>query len=151
MTSFKEECQMAKVQSMSVKDFMKGKEWDKKRTLNNVKIAGLASGIASVTSILPQVGHAQSLATPVFQPIMGGIIAGSTVGKITTAFMPLLQLLQDLAFPVTSIIITGACFLYMINMKDKATSLMINGIIGYFLIQLCPIFMKILAEIAKAM
>lgn len=138
---------------MSVKDFMSGKEWTKKRTFDNVKIAGLASGVASMTALLPQVGHAQTIgtATPVFQPVVGGVIAGASMAKITTAFLPLLQLLQDLAFPVTSIIITGACFLYMINMKDKATSLMINGIVGYFLIHLAPVFMKVLAEIAKAM
>lgn len=151
---------MKKVQSMSVNEFMSGKEWSYKKFDYKQKTTGLAGCLVGMTSILTtgiythfQTASTSAMAVPAmaYQPVIGGVLAGASVAKITTAFLPLIQLLQDLAFPITSIIITGACFLYMINMKDKATSLMINGIIGFFLIHLCPIFMRVLAEIAKSM
>jgi hypothetical protein len=36
MTLFKEELRMAKVQSMSMEDFMNGKEWTSKKTFNTL-------------------------------------------------------------------------------------------------------------------
>ena len=79
------------------------------------------------------------------------VVAQSTRDSIIHAFDPLLQLMIDLSLPIAGIMITGGCLLIMIGQKEKGFTLLMNSSLGYVLVNLSPLFLKLLEEIGKAL
>jgi Type IV secretion system pilin len=78
-------------------------------------------------------------------------VSGMVHEKITNAFMPLVELVKGLSYPIALVIMSGGALMIMIGSKEKGYSMIQNASIGYILVQMMPLLMKLLVEIAKAM
>lgn len=61
-----------------------------------------------------------------------------------------MQKIVDLSLPIASVILTGAALMVMLNQKERGYSMMMEASIGYVLIQMIPLFIKLLAGIGAA-
>ncbi|AXM88447.1 hypothetical protein B379_04125 [Anoxybacillus ayderensis G10] len=78
-------------------------------------------------------------------------VSGFVYEKATNAFMPLVELIKGLSYPIALVIMSGGALMLMIGNKEKGYSMIQNASIGYILVQMMPMLMKLLVEIAKAM
>ncbi|WP_342540071.1 hypothetical protein MHI39_20310 [Heyndrickxia sp. FSL K6-6286] len=145
---------MTKVKTVgSLKDFMTGqhrfhaeiKKANRKLKTHGIKIAltGIAGGLAFN---LTHVG-ASNLA---YAAGPAEYVKSKAKEQIVDAFMPLVDLVQALAYPIAAVMLSGGALLFMINQKDKAISLIQNASIGYILVQLMPLFLKILVGLGTS-
>lgn len=77
-------------------------------------------------------------------------IGEKSMQVIAHALDPLVELMVALSFPIASVIMVGACFFFMFNNADKAWDMIMKAGLGYVLIQLSPLFLKILQEVGTA-
>jgi hypothetical protein len=78
-------------------------------------------------------------------------VSGMVHEKITNAFMPLVELVKGLSYPIALVIMSGGSLMLMLGNKEKGYSMIQNASIGYILVQMMPLLMNLLVEIAKAM
>lgn len=138
---------MAKVQTMSIKEFMAPKKEikveDLVNALNDPKIkATLSSGIL-VSVMNTQV---KVFAYPNAVPALSDGIKN----QIIHAFDPLVNLVQVLSYPIGFVMISAGCLFIMCGGREKGMSMIQTAAIGYILCQLAPLFMKILVGIGSA-
>lgn len=79
-----------------------------------------------------------------------GAINGAVMAKVTNAFMPLVDLVRALSYPIGLVMMLGGGLFVMIGNADKGFSMIQKAGLGYVLIQMLPILMDLLVEIAKA-
>ena len=82
--------------------------------------------------------------------IQTGFIADTSLDMLANVLDPVLQILMAVSFPIASVIMIGACFLFMVGNSEKAWSTIFNAGLGYVLIQMSPLFLEILRSIGKA-
>lgn len=80
---------------------------------------------------------------------VGDYVAGAAKEKIVEAFMPLVDLIQALSYPIALVMLTGGALMFMINQKDKGIGLIQNASIGYILVQLMPLLMNLLVGVGE--
>lgn len=81
----------------------------------------------------------------------GGEIAGEmALSTFATIMDPILDILVALSLPVASVILVGSLFMIMLGQKEKAYGLMMNAGLGYVLIQMSPLLLKILEASGNA-
>lgn len=85
------------------------------------------------------------------EAIPTGFIADTSLDILTTALDPLVQILVSISFPIASVIMISACFFFMFGNSEKAWGMIMNAGLGYVLIQLSPLFLKILKDVGSAM
>lgn len=83
--------------------------------------------------------------------IQTGIIADTTLDILTTALDPVVQILAAISFPVASVVMMGACFFFMFGNSERAWNTIMNAGLGYVLIQMFPLFLRILKDVGNAM
>ncbi|MEI5905622.1 hypothetical protein WAK64_00900 [Bacillus spongiae] len=76
-------------------------------------------------------------------------VKGQAKEKIVEAFMPLVEMIQALSYPIALVMLTGGALMFMINQKEKGISLIQNASIGYILVQLMPLMMQLLVGIGN--
>lgn len=76
-------------------------------------------------------------------------VKGAAKEKIVEAFMPLVDMIQALSYPIALVMLTGGALMFMINQKDKGIGLIQNASIGYILVQLMPLLMNLLVGIGN--
>ncbi|WP_100406286.1 hypothetical protein [Bacillus solitudinis] len=76
-------------------------------------------------------------------------VKGAAKEKIVEAFMPLVDMIQALSYPIALVMLTGGALLFMINQKDRGLGLIQNASIGYILVQLMPMMMQLLVGIGS--
>lgn len=165
---------MAKVQTIgSISDFMAGKhhesaidrlvkELKAKLTPANIERAMKYGMSLTAPVTIGTVAGAKAFAAPavavVAAPAGATYAAGSTVALAAMApaavegakalaikaFDPLINLLQTLSYPIAGVMIVSGCLMIMVGMKDKGVDMLRNAAIGYILVQLSPLFLKIL-------
>ena len=67
--------------------------------------------------------------------------------QITKAFDPINSLVYGLATPLTLIILTAAGIYYLAGNKPKAMDMLQNAAIGYILVSIAPLILKLLIAI----
>jgi hypothetical protein len=77
-------------------------------------------------------------------------VKGRAKEQIIEAFMPLVDMIQALSYPIALVMLSGGALLFMINQKDKGISLIQNASIGYILVQLMPLLMQLLVGIGNS-
>lgn len=75
-------------------------------------------------------------------------IGATTTSIVLKAFDPLISLIQNLAYPIAGVMIAGGCLFIMIGSKEKGVDMLRNAAIGYILVQLSPLLLKILVGVA---
>ncbi|MBM4762687.1 hypothetical protein [Bacillus sp. B15-48] len=79
-----------------------------------------------------------------------GTVPQATKESILHAFDPLIELMIDLALPIAGVMITGGALLILIGQKDKGFQLILNSSLGYCLVQLTPLLLKLLEQVGKS-
>lgn len=79
-----------------------------------------------------------------------GIIADKSLEMLATILDPVVQVLVAISFPVSSVIMVGACFFFMFGNSEKAWNTIMNAGLGYVLIQMSPLLLDIFRTIGKA-
>jgi hypothetical protein len=113
-------------------------------------VAGFAIPIALLAHGLPPIGLTSAFAAtvPVAVPVTG--IPDGAKDMILHAFDPLIQLIQSLAYPIAGVMIAGGCLFVMVGNRDRGMSMLQNAAIGYILVQLSPMLLKLLVGIGSS-
>ncbi|MRX54718.1 hypothetical protein GJU41_12110 [Bacillus idriensis] len=133
----------SKTEVISVRDFMAGNYGAQKRkavisTEKQQKAALIAATMSTVTAMFtPQMASA-------------GAVEGVIVQKTVHAFEPIIGLIQGLSYPVALIVMLSAGIIWMIGNQDRAMTMIQRAGFGYIIVQMAPMFMKLLVEVAKA-
>lgn len=78
-------------------------------------------------------------------------VSKHTLNIIAHSLDPVVEILCAFAFPVASVIMAGACFLFMFNRADRGFEMIQRAGLGYVLIQMLPFFLNVLKEVGDAM
>ncbi|MBY0055001.1 hypothetical protein H7K32_25920 [Brevibacillus agri] len=141
---------MAKTEVIKFRDFMDG-TWKlpdkKKRDLKKVTDALIKAGtmIPLALTTAAHASAAESLTASATQ-----VVAGTTLQVLAHALDPLTQILVAISLPVASVVMIGGCFFFMFGQSDRAWSTIQNAGLGYLLIQLSPLFIKVLEQVGKS-
>lgn len=74
------------------------------------------------------------------------IASGDMYNKVIQAFNPLVDLIQALSYPIAMIVVLGGSLFIMIGNKEKGFTMMQAAGLGYVLVQLTPLILKILVD-----
>jgi hypothetical protein len=125
---------LRKEKTYSVKEFMAGKHKEDDRILEKkiLKLMGTAAPLVIIPT-LP----------------LRALAAGSKTASIIHALDPLISFIKDLSYPIAGVMIAGGCLFIMMggSLRDKGVDMIKNAAIGYLLVQLSPLFLKILVEL----
>lgn len=142
-----------KTEAIKYSDYMAGQRFGEKKRNgkgNVIKKAGtLAAG--SLFLLKSPMALAATVDPNGIAVEASGAVSGAVRDQIIHAFDPLVSLMMDLALPVSSVLITAAGLMITIGMKEKGYSLMMQSCLGYVVIMLSPLFIKILAGIGSAL
>lgn len=116
-----------------------------------VPVAGLTvsaavkikAAVAATSAVIPVE------AAPI-DAVPAGAISGAITSQVIHAFDPLVELMVSLSLPIASVILTGAALMVMINQKERGYTMMMQASVGYVLVQMIPLFIKLLAGIGAA-
>ncbi len=89
-----------------------------------------------------------NMAAPI--PSNTGIIADTSLEMLANVLDPLIQLMVAISFPIASVIMIGGCFFFMVGNSEKAWQTIMNAGLGYVLVQMSPLFLKILRQVGEA-
>lgn len=119
-----------------------------KQVKDSTKPFRIDEEVSSTTAILVAIPH---LMSNVFWADVA--LAASTKeqvsGQIMQAFDPLTHLVQGLAYPITFLTLTVAGIHWILDHKEKAVSMMQGSAIGFIIVQMSPLLMKMLVEITS--
>lgn len=131
-----------KTEVMSVKEFMNKKDIDRKP---NVTMKKVVKGTVIVTTI------GLSLTFGNLPLASAGAVNAVVTGKVVSAFDPLIGLVQALSYPVGMVMMLGGGIFIMIGNSERGLGMIQKAGVGYILIQMLPILMDLLVEIAKTL
>ncbi|MFE8704149.1 hypothetical protein ACFYKX_26635 [Cytobacillus sp. FJAT-54145] len=136
-------------ESMSIKEFMNRKEKESmfplvhQDAVDKGMIAGFSLGmvplIFPMTKAVPASAH--EVVTVTAQSQM--------YDKMITAFDPLINLIQGLAYPIAMIVVLGGSILVMMQQREKGYSMIMGAGLGYVLVQMTPMVLDILVDAMK--
>ncbi|MEX3711225.1 hypothetical protein ABFV99_02350 [Cytobacillus horneckiae] len=73
-----------------------------------------------------------------------------TLSTLAHVLDPVVDILVALSFPIASVVIVGACFLFMFGNSEKAWTAIQNAGFGYVLIQVSPLILDVLKQVGNA-
>jgi len=135
---------MAKIKRVgTISEFMAGEHRKGKRSVTDYrerqeKAALVAATLSTVTAIFRPIGAS------------AGVIEGAIVEKTVNAFDPIIDLIQGLSYPVALIVMLSAGIIWMIGNQDRAMTMIQRAGFGYIIVQMAPMLMNIIVEMAKA-
>ncbi|WP_026676785.1 hypothetical protein [Fictibacillus gelatini] len=150
---------LRRTKTINFRDFMSGEYKEKKK--KNIKGMALAAGSAliplamfekTMTSYASDPTTAITVAAQQAGVFDKGaeVIGETTLSIIAHALDPVVQLLVAISLPIASVVMIGGCFFFMFGNSEKAWSTIQNAGLGYILIQLSPLFLRVLKEIGNA-
>lgn len=78
------------------------------------------------------------------------VSAETTVqAKMMTAFTPIIDLIQGMAYPVAMIVVLGGAIFVMIGNSDKGFGMMQKAGLGYLLVMIAPMIFDVLVDAMK--
>lgn len=141
-----------KIESIKYSDYMGGRRFQERMSMKDIggllKKAGAATAgtiiLAKAPLALAAVEAPQGLSVP------ASAVSGAVKQQVIHAFDPLVDLMMSLSLPIASVIITGASLMILMGFKERGYPMMFSASIGYCLVQLTPMFIKILAGVGGA-
>jgi hypothetical protein len=70
----------------------------------------------------------------------------SIKAKMMTAFTPLIDLIQGMAYPVAMVVVLGGAIFVMIGNSDKGFSMMQKAALGYLIVMIAPMILDVLVD-----
>jgi hypothetical protein len=80
-----------------------------------------------------------------------GAVQGVVAERVVAAFEPLVELVKALSYPIGLVMMMGGGLTVMIGNSDRGFGMIQKAGLGYVLIQMLPILMDLLVEIAKSL
>ncbi|WP_338788835.1 hypothetical protein [Metabacillus sp. FJAT-53654] len=137
-----------RTQTMSISEFMSGSYKEKKKiSIKQMKIA--ATSTLPLT-LIPAFASAQTITPEAVPASATEWLSEKSLNMLAHALDPLVDLMVALSFPISSVIIIGACFFFMFGKSDRAWSGIMNAGLGYVLIQIMPLLLNVLKEVGGA-
>ncbi|PFY82563.1 hypothetical protein [Bacillus pseudomycoides] len=158
-------------ETMSIKDFMDGnygakKKWClfKKKAKKYAPVAvrvSLVIGSAIIFSNFIDITHCFAAgpdvdSSEVFKDVQSSdgkiknYIDGQLYNRIVNAFEPVIFLIKAVSYPIASVVALCGGLFIMVGSQERGFSLISRAGIGYIVVQMIPLFMRLLVEIAKA-
>lgn len=139
-----------KTETMSIKEFMNMKKEvlsiEETEIMRKGKVAGYSLGF----SLLPLALTPLTQTTTASAEAVVTVVSNADMQtRMITAFDPLIDLIQALAFPVAMVVVLGGAIMVMINQKEKGFGMMQTAGLGYVLVQMAPMILKILVDAMK--
>lgn len=157
---------MRKAKAIKFNDFMSGdykvKEKARKRNVlkKSAKVAlaaivpiatGGAIGTIGLAVATTSSFASASITTPVVvEASVKEWMSETTLSTLAHVLDPVVDILVALSFPIASVIIVGACFLFMFSNAEKAWTMIQNAGLGYVLIQVSPLILDVLKQVGNA-
>lgn len=153
---------MAYVQSFTIAEFMAGKHREtaldriiqKSQTIaDRIKAARInhqmksALGYTLPLAFVSSLGARSALAEPKNEVVP--VMSESMQQTVLTAFDPLIDLIQSLSYPIAGVMIAGGCLFIMVGSRERGMQMLQNASIGYILVQLSPLLLKMLVGIGE--
>jgi hypothetical protein len=82
---------------------------------------------------------------------VGNFIDGQLYSRILKAFEPVIFLVKAISYPIATLVALGGGLFIMIGNKERGFGLIQQAGIGYLVVQMIPLLMKLLVEIAKSL
>lgn len=122
--------------------------WNSLQRLAESPVKEVVSNVESVSGVT----NATINPIPVnaFTDKTGEIAGDMALSTFATIMDPIIDILVALSLPVASVILVGSLFMIMLGQKEKAYGLMMNAGLGYVLIQMSPLLLKILEASGNA-
>jgi len=145
-----------RTESYSIKEFLnRGKEVVtpvSEFEIRKAKEMGILAGF-TLPILLSPLAKAKVFASAI--PVTGGEVVqvagqGDMYSKMISAFDPLINLVQALAYPVCMVVVLGGALFIMIGNKEKGFAMMQGAGLGYVLVQMTPVILNILVNAMKA-
>ena len=130
-----------KTEVMSIKEFLHGKEKKEPKPILNYVVKGT---VVAGTVILGLTFGDVPLAS-------AGTVDAVVTEKVVNAFNPLIELVQALSYPIGLTMMLGGGLFIMIGNNDRGLGMIQKAGLGYVLIQMLPLLMDLLVEIAKSL
>jgi hypothetical protein len=125
----------------TVKEFMSGKGCEK-ATVDKRKIVKgvVVAGVLTLSLTFGDVSFASA-----------GVVDGVVTQKVVNAFAPLIELVQALSYPISLVMMLGGGLFVMIGNSERGFGMIQKAGLGYVLVQMLPLLMDLLVEIAKSL
>ncbi|MEH7612170.1 hypothetical protein [Gottfriedia acidiceleris] len=79
------------------------------------------------------------------------VVRETATRTLAHALDPLIEILVATSLPVALVVMVGGCFFFMLGNSEKSWSMIQNAGLGYVLIQLSPLFIKMLEQVGRSM
>ncbi|WP_102274123.1 TrbC/VirB2 family protein [Cytobacillus massiliigabonensis] len=136
------------IQTFSIKEFMAGEYKDEKK---QKKVGKLVRRIGTSIAVPLVMAKPAFAATTEAVPATAKEWMGEqTLSALAHVLDPVVDILVALAFPVASVVIVGACFLFMFGSAERAWTMIQNAGLGYVLIQVSPLILNVLKQVGNA-
>lgn len=137
-----------KNQTISFKDFVSGDYKEQKQKRKHGKLVKKVGTTIAVPLVLakPVLAAGPVEAVPVAAKEWMG---EQTLSMLAHVLDPVVDILVALSFPVASVVIVGACFLFMFGNAEKAWGMIQNAGLGYVLIQVSPLILNVLKQVGN--
>jgi hypothetical protein len=153
----------AKAERMSIGEFMKGKKEvvvkpeltvkDIISKINDPKVKRILATAATIIIVgkvgLPIIVGASIAHAALPEAVPVSAVSDAVKSKIIHAFDPLIQLTIALSYPIAAVMITAGCLFIMVGNREKGMGMIQMAGLGYILVQLSPLLMKLLVEIGR--
>lgn len=128
-------------ETMSVKEFMNRKSddvviFDKRKV---IKVC-VTIGVTALSLTFGDVSFAAA-----------GAVNGAVTAKVVHAFEPLVELVKALSYPISLVMMLGGGLFVMVGNSDRGFGMIQKAGLGYVLVQMLPLLMDLLVEIAKSL
>ncbi|KYD11095.1 hypothetical protein B4102_2279 [Heyndrickxia sporothermodurans] len=159
-----------KTQTLGFNEFMdgtykiKGKLRKQKIVKKSVSVASsitipiaLTGGIGAIGLVMTGVKALATTNTSAIMPVASAVPVGAkewmgeqTLSALAHVLDPVVDILVALSFPIASVVIVGACFMFMFGNSEKGWSMIQNAGLGYVLIQVSPLILNVLKQVGNA-
>lgn len=127
-------------ETMSVKEFINRNTNIPKKDYKPVIRAGVSVGVTILSLTFGDVSFAAA-----------GVVDGVVTAKVVNAFAPLVELVKALSYPISLVMMLGGGLFVMIGNADRGFGMIQKAGLGYVLVQMLPLLMDLLVEIAKSL
>ncbi|WNS74221.1 hypothetical protein RRV45_15020 [Bacillus sp. DTU_2020_1000418_1_SI_GHA_SEK_038] len=141
-------------ETMSIKQFM-----NKEHVMENAFCAKELASFEKVESMgwlatmtsLPLIFAPAIKAKEVFAAEVVPVMASAELSsKLMTAFGPIIDLVQALAYPVGMVVVLGGAIMVMIGQQEKGYSMLMSAGLGIILINIAPMVLNVLIGAMKS-
>lgn len=83
---------------------------------------------------------------PLFHTVTAHAAEQTIQAKMMTAFTPIIDLIQGMAYPIAMVVVLGGSVMLMVGNKEKGFSMMQTAGLGYVVVMIAPMILDVLVD-----